>query len=111
MASQRCYPDKAPQMNHLLDELSHHLRREIIYFFENNHHSNTARLDELVSHTERRVPDEQEQELTMKLIHTHLPKLARAGWLDHDRRTGEIRYHGHEHAEKWLGELQSIFSD
>ncbi|WP_255198574.1 DUF7344 domain-containing protein [Halorarius litoreus] len=98
-------------MSNLLDTLSHHLRREIIYFFENNTTSNTATLDELISQVEHRVPDEHEHELTVKLVHNHLPKLARAEWLDHDKRTGEIRYHGHEHAERWLRQLSALFSN
>ncbi|WP_449271693.1 DUF7344 domain-containing protein [Halomicrobium zhouii] len=111
MASQSCYPDKAPQVSRLLDVLGHNLRREIIHFFENYTESQTVFVDELVSHLLGRIPETSADKLQMKLVHTHLPKLARTGWIDHDRRTDEVRYYGHDHAETWLGDLRAVFSD
>ncbi|MBV0925048.1 hypothetical protein KTS45_12655 [Halomicroarcula limicola] len=111
MSSQSCYPDKAPRVSQLLDVLSDSIRREIVHFFENYADSRTVSFDELVSHIESRMPEKGKEELAVGLVHTHLPKLDHAGWLDHDYRTDEIRYHGHENAEEWLRDLCDVFSD
>ncbi|WP_135304080.1 DUF7344 domain-containing protein [Haloarcula amylovorans] len=111
MSSQSCYPDKAPQVSQLLDVLSHTVRREIVHFFENYTDSQTVSFDKLVSHIGRRIPGMRKGELEVGLVHTHLPKLAHTGWLDYDRRTDEIRYHGHDNAEAWLRDLHVVFSD
>lgn len=110
MSSQGCYPVKSTQINELLDILSHPLRREIIYFFENHTDSSTAFLDEVVLHIDDRVPEEFGEELSITLYHTHLPKLDAAGWLDYDRTTDRIHYYGDANAERLLEELQAVFS-
>lgn len=110
MKPQNWYPDKAPRADKLLDILSHHLRREIIYFFENVADSRTVSFETLVSHIEGRVPRISKEELEVALSHTHLPKLDDTGWLDYDYRTGKIRYYGHDNAESWLQEVQVVFA-
>lgn len=108
MASQPCYPEKAPKVNQLLDTLSHHLRRELIQYFE-THDDETAALDDVVTHIEQRVPTETSETLHMKLNHNHLPKLAERGWLDYDTRSEQIRYHGHDRGKRWLEEVRTVF--
>lgn len=110
MSSQGCYPDKAPRVNELLDDLSHHLRRETLDFFENHADTRTATLDELIAHITHRVPQETAASLRQKLQHRHLPKLEDGGWLDYDARREIIHYHGHDHADQWLGDVQAIFT-
>lgn len=110
MSSPECYPDKAPQVDELLDDLSHHLRRETLDFFETHADTRTATLDELVAHIEHRVPQETADSLRMKLQHSHLPKLADGGWLDYDARSETIHYHGHDRADQLLGEVHDVFT-
>lgn len=103
------HPDNAPRIDQFLADLSHYLRREIIRFFENVTDSQTVSLPTLVSHLERRIPNGRSEDLEIQLVHVHLPKLARTGWLDYDRRSDDVRYHGHDHAGTWLTELRAIF--
>ncbi|MBX0296700.1 DUF7344 domain-containing protein [Haloarcula nitratireducens] len=109
MSSEPCHPNNAPRVDQLFELLSHTLRREIILFFENDADSQTATVDDLVSHLAGRVPTVNEDDLEIKLTHVHLPKLAGVGWLDYDRRTETVRYYGHDHAERWLEDLCTAF--
>lgn len=109
MPSQACYPEKAPRVNDLLDTLSHHLRREVVQYFETHADDDTAALDTVVTHIDQRIPTESTDTLHMKLNHTHLPKLADRDWLEYDTRSGQIRYHGHDRASRWLEEVQAVF--
>jgi hypothetical protein len=109
MSYQSRYPGKPPAVDDLLDTLSNHLRREVVNYFETAADSLTATLDEVVHFCEQRgVPEESEQ-VRLRLVHTHLPKLADRGWLDYGRRSDDIQYHGHERAEQWLKELRALF--
>ena len=42
------------------------------------------------------------QSVRTDLLHSHLPRLADAGVLDYDLRTGEIRFEGTGPVEEWL---------
>lgn len=110
MGSAGCYPDKAPRVNALLDALAHHLRREVIHYFETEARTSTASLDAVVAHIDNRVPRDRE-ELTTALVHRHLPKLATEGWLEFDQRSGEIRYHGNDRAPRLLAEVIDVFTE
>lgn len=103
------YPDKAPKIDTLLDALGHHLRREIIYYFENCTESETATFQEVLTHIHDRLPDTMHEQLEVKLAHNHLPKLADRGWLEYDPRTKQIRYFGHESAASLIRELPVLF--
>ncbi|GGN93536.1 MULTISPECIES: DUF7344 domain-containing protein [Haloarcula] len=109
MSLQDCYPNKAPAINDLLDTLSHHVRREIIHYFEDCLEEDTAEVAELVTYIENRVPDQCRKQVRVQLHHTHLPKLTSRGWVDYDRETEQIRYHGHENAEFFAGEIYDMF--
>ena len=93
----------------LLDTLAHNIRRELIYYFEQCTDAETTTLEDLVDHIERRVPGQSADRLEIELVHNHLPKLAERGWLDYDRRTGEIRYYGHDQARKLTREVHEVF--
>lgn len=110
MPTQPCHPNKAPQVDEVLDTLSHHLRREILDYFENSLDSDTASVDEVVAHLNRRVPGETRQSLRLKLRHNHLPKLADRDWLTHDAYAGRIHYTGHDQAKQWLEEICGVLS-
>lgn len=111
MPRQACYPDKAPEVDDLLDVLSHHLRREVIDYFENHAEGSVAPFADVVSHIEHRVPSELSEGISVKLLHVHLPKLEAADFLEYDGRTGQLRYHGRDEAGRWLGELQAVFAN
>lgn len=109
MSSSGCYPEKSPQINRLLDTLADNIRRELIYYFENFTSDETASLDAVATHIERRVPSKNQSELRYSLHHSHLPKLEENGWIDYDNRTNDIRYHGHEQVVPLLGDLIDVF--
>lgn len=103
-------PADAQRVDELLDTLSHHLRREVIHYFENETRDSTAPLDAVVSHLEDRVPGADADRLRAQLAHRHLPKLAARGWLDYDSGAGVIRYHGHDSAEELLHDVVRTFA-
>lgn len=109
MSSQPWYPEKAPVVNKLLDTLAHNVRREVIYYFEECTDAEAVTFDELVRHIDGRTPGQDSDGLEIKLVHSHLPKLAERGWLEYDRQTGEIRYYGHDCADQLLGKIHDIF--
>lgn len=110
MGHQTCCRDKAPEMNALLDALGHHLRREIIFYFEQCTTSETATFDELLAHLHDRLPESLHEGLKAMLVHNHLPKLADCGWIEYDPRSEIIRYHGHDSAAVWLQDLHDVFA-
>lgn len=110
MSSGGCYPDEAPRVNAVLDVLAHHLRREVIHYFETATRTATVSFDALVAHIADRVPDRDREELTTALFHVHLPKLAAEDWLAFDQQTGEIRYHGNDRALRLLQEVTDVFT-
>lgn len=110
MSSSRCYPEKSPKVDELMDTLAHHLRREVIHFFENFATDDTASIDDITTHISGRVPSTEPSEVRAALHHAHLPKLDERGWLDYDARSGDIRYHGHQDAEQLLSEVADVFA-
>lgn len=42
------------------------------------------------------------QPIRTSLIHVHLPRLASMGVLDHDVRSGTVRFHGYAPLGEWL---------
>ena len=105
-----CYPEKAPQVDDLLDTLSHHIRREIIQYFETHAEADTASREELVEHLLARTPETTRTDVEIQLTHKHLPKLAERGWIEYDPRSKQIRYHSHSTAPLLLGELHALFT-
>lgn len=110
MSTTDCYPDKAPKITSVLDTLCNNIRRELVHYFENLTTEETATLDELVAHIERRVPGTVREELLVSLHHTHLPKLESRGWIDVDYRRDIVRYHGHSSAGQLLQEVAHVFA-
>lgn len=107
----RCYPERAPKVDRVLEGLSHHLRREVVYYFEHTCSGNAASFDEVVAHVEEGVPHASGERLAIALTHCHLPRLQQLGWLEFDRRSEEIRYHGHDSAHQLLTEVIELFAE
>ncbi|MFC6721304.1 DUF7344 domain-containing protein [Halobacteriaceae archaeon SHR40] len=106
-----CYPEKSRVTNQLLDTLCHNLRREVIHYFENIESTDTATVEELATHIARRVPEMDQEQVSLELTHNHLPKLESNGWVEYETRTQCVRYHGHDSAEELLAELAEMLSD
>lgn len=111
MPASECYPEKAPEVDTLLDTLSNNIQREVIHFFENFTTEDTASLDTLVSHIDGRVPSTDPTMLQTDLHHQHLPRLDARGWIEYDTRNKDVRYWGHERAEPLLADLKDVFTD
>ena len=94
MVSVTCYPNKAPKMDRLMDTLSNSDRRVAIHYFENHNSGTAAMVDEVVTHIDTKVPHKDREELSLVLLHHHLPKLQSRGWLEFEHRSQTIRYHG-----------------
>jgi|AntRauMinimDraft_4_1070384.scaffolds.fasta_scaffold00087_5 hypothetical protein len=109
MASAKCYPEKAPQVNQLLDTLSHPIRREVIYYFESHAQEDEESLATLVSHIDGRIPSTNPAEVEVALHHRHLPKLDERAWIAYGAEENLVRYHGKEDAQSRLSELAAIF--
>lgn len=98
-------------MDNLFDTLSHHVRREVIYYFEQTTTETTVTLEELITHVESEVELTTREELQVSLPHAHLPLLEARDWLEFDQRNEDIRYHGHDDAGEYLAKLTSFFTD
>jgi len=105
----RRYSDKAQKVNEVTEALSHHLRREVVHYFENCTSDETATLKDLASHIAQRVPEMNQENATLHLVHTHVPKLESHGWVEYDHHTQQVRYRDHDSAEVLLAELDEIF--
>ncbi|WP_436923210.1 DUF7344 domain-containing protein [Halosimplex amylolyticum] len=106
-----CYPEEANAVDEILGALAHHLRREIINYFENEAAGDTATIDEIGDYIDTRMPDGDRENLPTVLVHKHLPKLESVGWLEFDQRNGEVRYRGLESAPELLGDVQEMLSE
>lgn len=91
--------DDAEQVTETSDLLSHPLRRRLL--LELSNHDNPVHLDSLVDavtgsetpgaatgHDSIADPDA----VRLELHHSHLPKLAAAGWIEYDPENQTIRY-------------------
>ena len=103
-------PKNDPQVTTLLDTLSHHIRREIITYFEHHADAKTATRDELVEHLHNRIPETTRTNLEIQLVHNHLPKLAERNWIEYNARSTIIRYHGHNTAPHLIEGLHTLFT-
>lgn len=111
MSAEKCYPDKAPKVDALLNTLSHSVRREVIHFFENHSQEPAAGLDELAAHIAERMPEQTRENLILELPQTHLSILESRGWLVYSDETGEVTYHGNGDAERLLGDVLKVFNE
>lgn len=94
-----------PEIDELLDTLSHYLRREVIHYFEHAAAAETVPLSDMVAHIDNRVPAPADT-IRIQLHHTHLPRLEERDWLDYTPETDTIHYHGHERADALLADIR-----
>jgi hypothetical protein len=83
-------------------------RRQILAYVRHSD-THTVRIDTLVEQLYQAEPSGDRQltrtQLTMQLTHTHLPKLAGHGLIDHNHDQGTITYHPDERIERVLDGL------
>lgn len=111
-----------PSLDLIFDLLSNRRRRYVLYYLHDQP-DGVATMDEVtdgvltlqstVSNADSGAEpgacpdpepgsDERRQQLRTELQHTHLPKLADAGVIEHDRRSETIRYWTHPSLAEWL---------
>lgn len=84
-------------LDEVLDCLTSSKRRILLYYLQDN---DIADVDELVDQVAAREEDVSPEEVTAdhrqrvetQLVHTHLPKLADAQFIEYDRRSSTVRY-------------------
>ncbi|WP_459194491.1 DUF7344 domain-containing protein [Halosimplex sp. J119] len=114
-----CYPDTAEAVDEVFDVLRHHLRREVINYFENAVDEPASNTEEIAGHIDSRLPDHVDgplpdrdrTEIHTALVHVHLPKLESADWVEFDQRSGEVRYRGRDSAPELVEKVQTIFDE
>jgi hypothetical protein len=109
MTSQGCYPDKALNVDSILEALSNSVRREMLNYFENSVNREVVQVEELATHLSNRIPSKNTKQLKIELHHQHLPRLAEEDWLEYDPRKGHIRYCGNDRAKQFIELVHSIF--
>jgi hypothetical protein len=87
----------------LLELLCHRHRRQILRFLDNRP-TNTATVDELVSHVDS---PSGESSLSTRMHHVHLPKLADSGLIEWDSRSETVRYYPEPLCQDMLQTLRS----
>lgn len=86
-----------PLLNDLLDVLSSHRRRYLLYYLQG---TETADVDEITNHVVEELEDssgspapaERFERTKANVVHTDLPKLRELGIVEYDPRTGAVRY-------------------
>lgn len=94
-----------------MDTLGDHARREVLNYFENHTTDSAASFETVVDFVDRRVVERDQEHLSNALVHNHLPKLQSRGWLDYDRRTGDVRYYGDDDAAELLSDVADVFHE
>lgn len=102
-------PSEATAVDTLFDTLSHHIRREVIRYFEQEAEGDTATLRELVVRISEQNTQVDSHQTEVSLAQIHLPKLADRGWIAYDRTDGQIRYYGNDRVGQRLGRVCEIF--
>lgn len=73
-----------------------HCRPILTYFRESS--SDTAVLSEVIDEIAKQA-DEERKQVSLQLHHSALPRLAKIEYLDYDKRSDTVRYHGHPELE------------
>ena len=85
------------QLDTILEAVSHQRRRNVLYYLYDHTTAATRSLARELTAWEAGVPvdevsAEDREHMLIDLHHTHLPKLADAGIIEYDPRSGAIRY-------------------
>lgn len=92
------------KVSEILRALTNHHCRETVRYLRSTD-DGVATRKEIATHLES-VDDGYDFEYVVNLLyHKHLPKLADAGIIDNDTRSGTVRYLGDETAERVLDEV------
>lgn len=73
-----------------------HCRPPLSYFRDSS--ETTAQLTDLIDYLKKEAHGDREQ-VSGQLYHSVLPRLAEVGYLDYDKRSDVVRYHGHSELE------------
>lgn len=90
----RSHPSADVSVDDVFDALSDSRRRYVLHHLADQS-DDTAGYGGLVEYVIAHSPDldgEDGDRVRLTLTHTHLPKLADAGLIDHDTRSGTVRY-------------------
>jgi hypothetical protein len=104
--------EATPSLDLVFDLLSNQRRRYALYYLYEQS-DGVATVDELadsiVANEQREAhsdsiegSDERRETIRTELQHAHLPKLADAGMIEHDRRSETVRYWTQPSLEEWL---------
>lgn len=101
----------AASVDEVLDCLSHPVRRQALYYCQENQIAKVSELAKHIAAMENNVPvqkisDEQRKQFETQLVHTHLPKLVESNILEYDRRSLTVRYDDPPRILDWL--LQAL---
>lgn len=91
------------RLDRTLDALSHRRRRRALY--ELRDADGAVAVEELADAI---ADDAAREQVVASLHHQHLPKLADAGLVDYDGRSGDVRYEGGDLIESWLDRLAAV---
>jgi hypothetical protein len=110
--SEGCRERTGPYIDEVFDVLADWRRREICQFFMDTT-TTTASVDDLAMlvagcRPESVSADRSHESVVIGLQEKHLPKLAAAGVVDFDRRSGTVRYRGQPTVEKWVEHVVAI---
>ncbi|MFC4988441.1 DUF7344 domain-containing protein [Saliphagus infecundisoli] len=95
---------EAPSLDLVFDLLADRQRRYALYYLSEAR-DGVATVDDLVEHVSRLEDGPGEPgraSVRAALEHVHLPKLADAGVIEHDARSGTVRYWRQPSIEEWL---------
>lgn len=81
------------ETNDLLTICATQYCRPLLSYFRNTS-ENTAQLTTLIDYLEKETHGDREQ-VSGQLYHSVLPRLADIGYLEYDKRSDIVRYHGH----------------
>ncbi|WP_455429869.1 DUF7344 domain-containing protein [Natronococcus zhouii] len=90
-------PRQADETNDLLTICATQHCRPILSYFRNSS-EDTVQLTDLIDHLEKEAHGDREQ-VSGQLYHSVLPRLAEVGYLEYDKRSDIVRYHGHSELE------------
>ncbi|AKU09096.1 hypothetical protein ABY42_10635 [Haloferax gibbonsii] len=98
-------------MGELCDVIAKQRRRHVLYFLRDADEA-TVSVERLVQHLvgreRERADDDDNARVEQRLYHVSLPKLVNAGVIEHDRRSGCVRYRPTRLLEQLLEQVSEI---
>ncbi|WP_455428726.1 DUF7344 domain-containing protein [Haloferax gibbonsii] len=103
-------PDR---IGELCDVIAKQRRRHVLYFLRDADEA-TVSVERLVQHLvgrereRERADDDDNARVEQRLYHVSLPKLVNAGVIEHDRRSGCVRYRPSPQLEQLLEQVSEL---